>query len=88
MGGSSCSKGAAALPCARRRSRAVTAGAEANPVAVRHRGPAPPAGLRNIFENSPAAQFNHRMLAYATLAAVLGLWRYGTQLPALAPASR
>ncbi|KAL4433045.1 hypothetical protein ABPG77_006472 [Micractinium sp. CCAP 211/92] len=44
--------------------------------------------LRNIFENTAAVQFNHRMLAYTSLAGVLSMWRYGTQLPALPPAAR
>jgi cytochrome c oxidase assembly protein subunit 15 len=48
----------------------------------------PPAALRNIFENTAAVQFNHRMLAYATLAGVAGMWRYGSQLAALPPAAR
>lgn len=33
-------------------------------------------------------QFNHRMLAYTTLAGVAGLWAYGSRLPALPPAAR
>lgn len=33
-------------------------------------------------------QFNHRMLAYTSLAGVVGMWRYGTQLAALPPAAR
>lgn len=48
----------------------------------------PIAALRNIFENTAAVQFNHRMLAYTSLAGVLSMWRYGTQLPALPPAAR
>lgn len=49
---------------------------------------APPAALRNVFENTAAVQFNHRMLAYATLAGVASMWRYGSQLAALPPAAR
>lgn len=45
-------------------------------------------GLRNLFENSAAAQFNHRTLALTTLFTMAGFWRYGTQLPALHPSSR
>lgn len=44
--------------------------------------------LRNIFENTAAVQFNHRMLAYTTLGSIAGLWRYGTQLKALPPCTR
>lgn len=44
--------------------------------------------LRNIFENTAAVQFNHRMLAYTSLAGVLSMWRYGSQLAALPPAAR
>ncbi|PSC75229.1 cytochrome c oxidase assembly COX15 [Micractinium conductrix] len=44
--------------------------------------------LRNLFENTAAVQFNHRTLAYASLAGVVSMWRYGTQLPALPRASR
>ncbi|KAI3428676.1 hypothetical protein D9Q98_007499 [Chlorella vulgaris] len=44
--------------------------------------------LRNLFENTAAVQFNHRMLAYTTLAGVATLWRYGSQLTALPPAAR
>ena len=47
-----------------------------------------PAALRNLFENTAAVQFNHRTLAYASLAGVVSMWRYGTQLPALPRASR
>lgn len=39
--------------------------------------------LRNLFENTAAVQFNHRMLAYTSLAGVVGMWRYGTQLSGL-----
>lgn len=46
------------------------------------------AALRNIFENTAAVQFNHRMLAYTSLAGVLSMWRYGSQLAALPPAAR
>jgi hypothetical protein len=46
------------------------------------------AALRNLFENTAAVQFNHRMLAYTTLAGVATLWRYGSQLTALPPAAR
>ncbi|PRW44507.1 cytochrome c oxidase assembly COX15 [Chlorella sorokiniana] len=44
--------------------------------------------LRNLFENTAAVQFNHRMLAYTTLAGVATLWSYGRQLPALPPAAK
>lgn len=44
--------------------------------------------LRNLFENTAAVQFNHRMLAYTTLAGVAGLWSYSRQLPALPPAAK
>ena len=47
-----------------------------------------PAALRNLFENTAAVQFNHRMLAYTSLAGVVGMWRYGSQLPALPRAAR
>lgn len=48
----------------------------------------PPPALRNLFENTAAVQFNHRMLAYTTLAGVAGLWSYSRQLPALPPAAK
>ncbi len=48
----------------------------------------PDAALRNLFENTAAVQFNHRMLAYTTLAGVVSLWSYGRQLPALPPAAK
>lgn len=47
-----------------------------------------PAALRNLFENTAAVQFNHRMLAYTTLAGVATLWSYGRQLPSLPPAAK
>lgn len=50
--------------------------------------PNPPAALRNLFENTAAVQFNHRMLAYTSLAGVMGMWRYGAQMPGLPPAAR
>ena len=50
--------------------------------------PALSAALRNLFENTAAIQFNHRMLAYSTLAGVAGLWRYGSRLTALPPPAR
>jgi len=42
---------------------------------------------RNLFENIAAVQFNHRLLALATLAAVAGLWLAALRAP-LAPHGR
>ena len=42
---------------------------------------------RNLFENVPAVQFNHRLLALALLAAIAALWLYGLR-GRLAGASR
>ncbi|TPX48909.1 adenylate kinase [Synchytrium endobioticum] len=36
---------------------------------------------RNIFENPAAAQFDHRILAYATFTAISALWLYSRRLP-------
>jgi heme A synthase len=48
----------------------------------------PAAGLRNLFENPAAAQFNHRTLALTTLASVAAFWRYGTKIPGLPAPTR
>lgn len=40
-------------------------------------------GWRNMFENTAAVQFHHRVLAISTLVGSLGLWKYGTGLSAL-----
>ncbi|CAK8987107.1 Cytochrome c oxidase assembly protein COX15, partial [Durusdinium trenchii] len=42
---------------------------------------------RAIFEETAVVQFNHRMLAYSSVAASLGLWAYSTQLPLSAAAA-
>ncbi|MFQ5773443.1 MAG: COX15/CtaA family protein [Kiloniellaceae bacterium] len=42
----------------------------------------------NLFENAAAVQFNHRLLAVATLGAALGLWLWGRRLDLAARARR
>eukprot|EP01025_Chloroclados_australasicus_P058900 TRINITY_DN7440_c0_g1_i2.p1 TRINITY_DN7440_c0_g1~~TRINITY_DN7440_c0_g1_i2.p1 ORF type:complete len:490 (-),score=47.00 TRINITY_DN7440_c0_g1_i2:552-1946(-) len=44
-------------------------------------------GWRNVFENTAAVQFNHRILALSTLASVSGLWFF-TNKAALSTTSR
>lgn len=46
------------------------------------------AALRNLFENTAAVQFNHRMLAYTTLGGVAATWAYASRLPTLPRAAR
>ena len=41
----------------------------------------PMARWRSMFEETAVVQFNHRMLAYSSVAASLALWVYSTQLP-------
>lgn len=40
-------------------------------------------GWRNMFENTAAVQFHHRVLAVSTLVGSLGLWKYGMGLSSL-----
>lgn len=40
-------------------------------------------GWRNMFENTAAVQFHHRILALSTLLGSLGLWKYGMGLSSL-----
>lgn len=42
---------------------------------------------RALFEETAVVQFNHRMLAYSSVAASMGLWLYSTQLPLSAAAA-
>lgn len=43
---------------------------------------------RNLFENVPAVQFDHRVLAMTTLGSVGAFWAYARSLRALPPAAR
>lgn len=42
-------------------------------------------GWRNMFENTAAVQFHHRVLAVSTLVGSLGLWKYGMGLSSSLP---
>ena len=42
---------------------------------------------RAVFEETPVVQFNHRILAYLSVASSLGVWAYSLQLPLSAAAA-